>query len=302
MPRIFLINSDDFPCPGSHLLHTRKFLKSFENFGFTYGELNSTQDIAVAQLSSQDVVYFSNHGVSEAGPSTQQLTILEAIRLSGAFPIFWFWQRHSDLLSSMFGSRWILTGEHYRAQIVRESHEEIAEAFRKSENYVPLTFAASMTPEEIMGIEKKHTWDASFVGHRYQPLLNAGLLLSKHKVSIRYTPPFISEEKRVGYFKDSLVMLGWHSLGNIANGVVVERVFEGLAYGCVVVTDNPYALEATDGNAIFSTNRVEIIELIGRLKRDESLRASIVAKGRLWAASHGTYRSVTEKFLERIKS
>jgi hypothetical protein len=300
MPRAILLNTAEFPCPGSHLLHTRKFLNAFGPFGYEFVLIDSFEHLRDMALGPKDVVYFSNHGLKDEAMSTSQMLILEAIRSSGAFPIFWFWHEQSDLLNGLFGDRWILTGEHYRALVPLESHAVVSEAFRSSPNFVPLTFAASLSKEEINGVQKGSRWDASFVGHYYQRTLNTSLILSKAKVGIKYTPPFISEEARIRYFTDSMVVLGWHSSANASNGVVVERVFEGLAYGSVVITDNPFALEATDGNVIVSTDRHEILELIKRFKSDERLLKKTVDAGKSWVSSHGTYSSVVLNFLERI--
>ena len=300
MPKVILLNTSEFPCPGSHLLHTRKFLRSFEHFGYEFLEVETWSALIDLPLLASDILYFSDHGIKNDTLSGAQVQMLEQIGDSGPFPIFWFWQRQSELLDSIFGDRWILTGEQYRSKVVRETHQEASDAFRESENFVPLTFAASLTKEEISSVKRTEHWDATFVGHHYQRLLNTSLLLSPHKIAVRYTPPFISEERRVEFFTNSLVVLGWHSKGNITNGVVVERVFEGLAYGAVVITDNPFALEATDGNAIFSTDRAEIIDLLHRFKRDPQYWGKLSRSGQSWAAEHGTYLSVTRNFLERV--
>jgi hypothetical protein len=300
MPRVFLLNTDEFPCPGSHLLHTRKFLRSFEYFGFEFREADSWSTVLQSQPSPADIFYFSNHGIEADALSGEQMHVLEQVKKAGSFPIFWFWHSQEELLNAIFGERWILTGEHYRANVVRESHQFASEAFRSSPNFIPLTFAAALTKEQILGVQRGSQWDATFIGHHYKRRLNASLLLSPHKIAVRYTPPFISEEKRVSYFTNTLLVLGWHSSGNIANGVVVERVFEGLAYGAAVVTDNPFALEATDGNAIFATDRAEILALIERFKRDQQFWNRVSKSGQLWAADYGTYQSVTQRFLSRI--
>jgi len=300
MPKVILLNTHEFPCPGSHLLHTRKFLRSFEHSGYDFLEVEAWEAFDALPLSGADIVYFSDHGIKNDTLSDVQIQMLEQIRVSGPFPIFWFWQRQSALLNSIFGDRWILTGEHYRSKVVRETHQEASDAFRGSENFVPLTFAASLTKEEIASVKRADRWDATFVGHHYQRLLNASLLVSPHKIAVRYTPPFISEERRIEFFTNTLMVLGWHSKGNIVNGVVVERVFEGLAFGAVVVTDNPFALEATDGNVIFSTDRAEISDLLHRFKRDPQYWKELSQSGQRWASEHGTYLSVTRNFLERI--
>ncbi len=299
--RIALVNTLDFPCPGSHLLHARKLLSSLSSQGLSYQEISENDSAQLLELGEGDLVYISNHGLVGDVPSEFQLNILEKLAKSGVVPIFWFWHEQASLLDAIFGSRWILTGEHLRARNVLPTHEAYSQITSSRNNFVPSRFASALRPDQVGTIRRVNRFNASFVGHRYQRLLNLQLGISLPKVKIVYTPPFISEAERVDLFTSSHIVLGWHSTSNILNGNVVERVFEGLAFGSVVITDNPYALDATDGHVLFSDTYTQTRDYFERVIKDVAFRENLQKNGISWASSHGTYESVAASFVAKAR-
>lgn len=300
--RIALVNTSEFPCPGSHLLHARKLLGAFSSQGYAYQEITADASQTVFELREGDIAYISNHGLISGQPSSRQIEILDALAKAGVVPIFWFWHEHTELLDSIFGSRWILTGEHLRAKNVLPSHEVFARITNSRENFVPSRFASALQPFEIGKTPRTNLYNASFVGHRYQRVLNTRLSWTLPKVKIVYTPPFISEDERISLFTSSHIVLGWHSSSNIVNGNVVERVFEGLAFGSAVITDNPFALEATDGNVLFANTYSQTKEYFERIISDSRFRETLQETGKAWAKSHGTYDSVANSFITTARN
>jgi len=100
----------------------------------------------------------------------------------------------------------------------------------------------------------------------------------------------------------SKVALGWHSEGNIENHVVVERVFEGLAFGNVVVSDTPIARDVTDGIVEFADTYDATRDFLLRIKRDEAFRQKKMEQGFAWAKVNGTYSHVAKRFIDHFAS
>ena len=100
--RIFLVLLEDLPCPGSHYLHTRKFLEAFGTLGYEYGEIKVESDIQ--SIGSDDIVYISNHGVSR---EPNVLDLIQKIGERGAKYILWFWHELLDIAEAYFSSRYI---------------------------------------------------------------------------------------------------------------------------------------------------------------------------------------------------
>jgi hypothetical protein len=295
--KIHLVLLEEWPCPGSHYLHTRKFLKSFEDHGFEYCELKSISDIQ--RIERGDIVYLSNHGF---GKTEFPAEIFEAISTKGAYQILWFWHNHLELARSIFGTRFVLTGEHFYKKPFIEGHIKSWQLQNSITEYVPLTFASNLNPNEIGTFSRTDRYLAHFVGYGYKPEINKRLKFRFRGIKIQNTPPFISEEKRREIFLSSKVALGWHSDDNIKNNVVVERVFEGLAFGNVVISDTPVAQEITDGIVEFADTYDETKDFLIRIKKDDHLRQKKVEQGLAWAKAHGTYWHVAKRFIDHFES
>lgn len=293
------MNTEHFPCSGSHRLHTIRFLRTFEHFDFKFVELTNHIDLAKLELNPADIFYFSNHGISDELTS-HQLEFLHRLSQSRVHGIFWYWLDKRELLDSLFQARWVLTGEKLLSKHVLASHEK-ASVQLASEVGLPLQFGATIAPDEIEKVRRLDVWDVGYIGARYHPFINSIIKMQIPKVKIHYTPPFVEENYRISIYTNSKIVLGWHSSNNIQNGVIGERVFEALAYGAAVVTDNPYALEATDGNVFFASDAPSALEIIRRLQADKLLLDRTKLSGISWAKSFGTYHHVVPKFIERLK-
>lgn len=295
--KIHLILLDKWPCPGSHYLHTKKFLQSFEPHGYDYSEIKNEFEISL--ISPGDIVYLSNHGFNMGELPT---SIFEKISARNAFQILWYWHDFYALAAELFPGRFVLTGEHFHAKPLLEAHVKSWDIQQKIEEYVPLTFASSLLPSEIGTFARHDKYLAHFIGNGYKKEINNRLRLRFRGVKIVNTPPFISESKRQQIFLSSKVALGWHSDGNIQNNAVVERVFEGLAFGNLVISDTKMASEITEGIVEFSDTYEGTRDLLSRAKKDERFLQKKVEAGQIWAKSKGTYFHVAKNFLEFFDS
>ena len=297
MKRAILLNTPELPCPGTHYFHTAKFLSSFSEHGFIPIEASTLEQFISMSPDSGDIVYISNHGnTSESG-----IRVLQAISHLDCVFVLWFFH---DMLNSpdmpKF-KRWILTGEHFRRKPQTEPHVRFWEMQKQISNYVPLTFATSMRPNDIGKLQRNEQFKASFVGAPYQIEWCKKLHEEVEGILIRYTPPFIDEKQRIAIYLSSVVSLGFHSSNNMANSVLVERVFEGLALGNVVVSDNPVCEEATDGIVKFITSYESLQNEIDKWWNDPVSRKSQQQLGMSWSKSHGTYTAVSKSFIDMME-
>jgi len=294
--QVHLVLLDDLPCPGSHYLHTKKFLSGFENHGFTYNEIRLQSDLD--KINQGDIVYISNHGLEDGSIPTATLEILSS---KNSYFILWYWHKFIGIASQFFGDRWVLTGEHFHRKPILEGHVAAWEVQQSIQNYVPLTFASGLKPEQVGTFQRNEKYLAHFIGAGYKQKWNKKLTRDFDNILCLNTPPFIAEELRQEIFLSSGVGLGWHSDGNIENNVVVERVFEGLAFGNFVVSDTPMARELTDGIVEFVQDYDDLKFYISKFKKDSSFRTLKSEKGLNWAKNFGTYSHVANNFIRQIK-
>lgn len=294
--KVFLVTIGSWPCPGSHYLHTKKFLQAFESHGFEYHEISTVEDIDLINFG--DIVYLSNHGFSSGEIPFE---LFYKISQRGGFHILWYWHDHLEMAQNLFGERYILTGEHFYAKPTLIDHVRCWNIQHQISNFVPLTFASNLKPEVIGTLKRSDKYLAHFVGNGYQREINNRLRVRFRGIKIVNTPPFISEAERIQIFSSSKIALGWHSDGNIENHVVVERVFEGLAFGNVVISDTPTAVEITEGVVEFADSYPLAKEIILRVQKDEKFRLSKMEAGFEWARAHGTYWHVAQNFIDRFQ-
>ena len=106
----------------------------------------------------------------------------------------------------------------------------------------------------------------------------------------------LTYEERRDIALQSLFAFGFHSPENIANNHVTQRVFEGLAYGCVVLSDNPAAAKLTDGIVEYVGNREALVECMNRFIWDPAAVAAKRQAGYAWVKQWGTNRAAAAAF------
>lgn len=284
-----------WPCPGSHYLHTKKFLQAFESHGYAYHEISTVDQID--EIQPEDIVYLSNHGFTSG---IVPFDFLQKIGARGAFQILWYWHDHLETAQNLFGDKFILTGEHFYKKPQLLGHLRCWEIQKQIDNFIPLTFSSNLHPDEVGILPRGDRHLAHFVGNGYQKDINNRLRLRFRGIKIVNTPPFITELERRDIFLSSKIALGWHSEENIANHVVVERVFEGLAFGNIVISDTPTAAEITGGVVEFADSYSAAKEIVLRVKRDETFRLTKIKEGYSWAKAYGTYWHVARKFIDKF--
>lgn len=291
--KVILVNTPELPCPGSHYFHTRKFLSSFEYYGFEYAEINKNEDINNISLNSNDVVYVSNHGFDHGNYA---IALRQFLTLKKNNCNFILWHFHNHLgkeLCDNLPERHVFTGEHFF------THHPAFDVYRNLDNFVSLKFLSPMSPEIVGKVARNPVYDAQFVGAMYQPQLMQKLV-ERYKIAVQYTPPFINEDDRIRTFLMSHCTLGFHAEDNIKKRLVTERVVEGLSFGCLVISDNPAAPEFTDGCAEYAQNFEEYCNFLDRAKNDDAWRIKKQNAGYEFVKSKGTYIHLAKDFMNKL--
>lgn len=265
---------------------------SNHNFLYSFGQHRLKRSIpGLALLGANQADPFKT--LAKIGTSLQRALLPRLLRrcASQKLTVFaWFWFEHPELFANS-GADVIFVGERFWTTPNTDYHRAWAEFCRTHENSYMIQFAAAMSPSQVGEGCANDRYKVSFVGNRkYKPDWYSAFA-GREDCRVQPTPPYITEAERVDIYRNSQVSLGLHSPVNISNGVVVERIFEALAYGCVSVTDNPHAVHVTDGCAQLVTEREEMLQLVDRINRDPELRATLRRKGLAYARAHGTYQS-----------
>ncbi len=321
----YILDHFFLPTPRNHGFFVTKFSQGFQYHGYLVKRVKT-----LAEIQEPGFVMISNHSFYQ-GLVGRRYDWLERllVRLTSTFwgrPIdrfaarqkfrvidqlgrrirgrkiillAWFWHEHD----SFFLDRQlpvIFTGEYFFGE-PSPSHKSWYNYYLSRPNARPIKFAADIDPEKIgLNLPNKDI-AVSFIGNKsYKPEWLATLCATPH-CRLVPTPPYIPEADRIDIYRRSRISLGLHSVENIANRVVVERVFEAIAYGAICLTDNPAASGATDGQAIFVPDLAALQDKIKYFSSNPAALAEQRVGGLLWARANGTYAHEAKGFIALSK-
>lgn len=306
-----MINTGEYPTPVTHYYTASKFMNGFVYNGYITHEINSISELNNIQDSEDNVFLMSDHFYSLPNDSWMSVFDSWANKFQKSSWIFWHFHNiykfnYLDKSIDFPFKNYIFTGEHYRVvnDDVRAYWGGLIDWYTGHENYVKWPFAADVNPFEIENIvsKRKDIFDCGYVGASYkQEWTNQ--LRNTFNCFVHYYFPTLDEQTRIEKgFLDSKISLGFNSDSNAKLGLPTERVFEGLAYGCVVVTDCKVAEDATDGIVKYVSNYDQLFEFVSEYSNNEQLRKEKQKNGINFAKSQGTYYHVAREFISKIES
>ncbi len=296
MKKIININTKEIPCPGSHNHTSVKLCKGFQQNGFEFTELKTLDDIE--KYDSEETVFLiSNHFTTE-GDKSAVYSIGDKLKKSNF--ICWHFNAEPEILENMPFEKYIVTGEHYRKDPVHsKGHMDSHIRGTSLKEWVPFIFSSSLHPEEVGTLDRNIIYDSIFVGYPYKRNWISSLNNCFSYFSDAGTT-FISESDRISAYLSSRVCLGFHSDVNIKNSCVVERVFEGMSYGCAVITDNKAAEECTNGIVKYVSSLEETIYYIELYKNNPDIFKEIQESGYNFIKKEGTYYHLSQRMLSKF--
>ena len=208
--------------------------------------------------------------------------------------ICWYWR---DATFRPF-QKMIYTGEHY-FYLHSKSNELSDYEYMTRHEYVPLLLRANDSPNKIGAYPRTNLRDYCFMGGGYKmdwvPTIFTGLY---HRVIWNN---YLSYDERREIYLSSTFALGFQSDENIRTGHLSQRVFEGLAYGCVVFCENPLASAVTNGVIVHITSKDDLIEKMKFYKEHPDKIEEKQRLGYEWIKQYGTNRTSISLFLNKIK-
>lgn len=206
--------------------------------------------------------------------------------------ICWYW------LNKEFRpfSKMLYTGE-YVLNVSPENKEQI-EYFMCKE-FIPLKLRASEDPNKVGTYPRTLARDYCYMGGGYRmdwvPQEYTGIY---HRVIYDNYLPYAT---RRDIYLSSMFAFGFQSDVNIKGGHLSQRLFEGLAYGCVVLCENPMASQYTDGCIVYVSSKEDLLQKMNYYKTHPEEVERIQRRGYEWVKKQGTNRVTSTLIKERIK-
>jgi spore maturation protein CgeB len=261
-----------------------EFINGFSDFGYEISYITNIDD-----CKDKDILLLSNHIIN--------IDYLNKLNTINSNAVYILWYYHSVINQIPF-KKWILTGEYFHKTPRLQSHINLDNINKSINNFVPLMLRADEAPEKIGTYERKNEINGCFMGSPYKSDWVAGLAnIMYHDIInglINYN------ERRHNHLR-SKVAFGFSNDANILNYHPTQRIFEGLSYGCVVISDNEAARDMTDGIVEFVNNKEEFLQKYNYfLEHPEECRKKEL-EGYEWAKKYGTNRYSASLFLNKMK-
>jgi Glycosyl transferase family 11/Glycosyl transferases group 1 len=208
--------------------------------------------------------------------------------------ICWYWDKDNSFKPFQY---MIHTGEYY----IKKNNDCFGHSsYMMRSDFIPLKLRASESPEKIGTYPRNIVRDYCYMGGGYKmdwiPSEFNGIY---HRVIYNN---YLSYSERRNIYLSSTFAFGFQSDGNITVGHLSQRIFEGLAYGCIVLCENKLASEFTDGAVIHITSKQDLIDKMNYYKQYPDEIEKIQKKGYEWVKKYGTNRLTIQNLLDKIYS
>ena len=284
MPSVALVHTRKCPCFYTHFPACMEFLNGFTDYGYTVTCAKSLSDCR-----GKDILLLSNQAVN--------IQFLHKLSVINPDAVYILWCYHS-LIDQIPFKKFIITGEYFHYTPRMDSHIYVDAINKSIPNFVPLMLRADDSPASIGLYTKTYELDGCFMGTPYKPEWVAGLPnILYHDISHGF---FTYDERRAVHLK-SKIAFGFTSDANILNYHPTQRIFEGLAYGCVVLSDNEAARDLTGGIVEYVSSKEEFLSKYNYyLSHPEECKKKQL-EGYAWTKQYGTNRYSAALFLNKIK-
>lgn len=222
-----------------------------------------------------------------------------ATQCPSSIVIAWYWD-HPEYQPPF--PRLLLLSEHW---VHRHQASPARQMYMLRPDVVPLLLRAKEAPERIgTYFRPPPQRDYCFMGGGYKknwlPPSELGFTGLYHEVFHNNYMPY--EERREVYLS-SRFSLAFQSDWNIRTGHLSQRVFEGLAYGCIVFCENPLAEQYTRGAVLTVHSREDLWEKMREWKEaPEEKRKAQQERGYAWSRAFGTNRTSMGLLWRRIQA
>jgi hypothetical protein len=171
---------------------------------------------------------------------------------------------------------------------------------RSFKNNIPFLLRANEDPLLVGTYKKNIKYDFCYMGWRYC----ANLIPKKFKGvyhGVTKHSEFIEYEMRKQIYLSSLFALGFQSQSNIDSKHVSQRIFEGLTYGCIVLSNSLPACEQTNNIVIYVSSSDEADQIMTYYINNPELAEKKRKEGYEFSKQFGTNQLSAQKFIDLIQ-
>jgi hypothetical protein len=171
---------------------------------------------------------------------------------------------------------------------------------RSFKNNIPFLLRANEEPLLVGTYEKNIEYDFCYMGWRYcENLVPKKFKGIYHGVNNHNN--FFDYEKRKQIYLSSLFALGFQSQTNIDSQHVSQRIFEGLTYGCIVLSNSLPACQQTNNIVIYVSTCDEVEKIMTYYINNPELTEKKRKEGYQFSKQFGTNHLTAQNFINLIQ-
>jgi len=171
---------------------------------------------------------------------------------------------------------------------------------RSFKNNIPFLLRADEDPLLVGTYEKNIVYNFCYMGWNYcENLVPQNFKGLYHGVYDH--DKFLDYETRKKIYLSSLFALGFQAPENICGKHVSQRIFEGLAYGCIVLSNSLPACEQTNNIVIHVSTRDEVEQIMTYYINNPELAEKKRKEGYEFSKQFGTNQLAAQNFISLIK-
>lgn len=232
MKRVLILDCPEIGCP-------KVLVRVFQEFCGVFRRRKIPVDVihSLVEIQENDLVLMGDV-FRTATPAR-----LLAEHMRNAFYIGWYWhQQDTSMLPHFFH-----VYENVLSNTLLPEKLHVVQFMQQHSNSNPLLLRVDEDPIMIGTYPRECIYDFCFMGGRMCEWLVPSAPFKGVYWGVHDVDQYLSYEERRQIYLRSIFALGFQTSDNIVNGHVSQRIFEGMAYGCVVLSNSPYASLQTNG-------------------------------------------------------
>ncbi len=282
---IIILDCHEIGCPTVLLFVFKEFVGYFKRCNYNVKIVNN-----IKELHNNSIVLMGDF-INCNNP----VELLKSIAPCAIY-IGWYWHNiNTDNLQYFIYTYENMLNIHYNIARVNDLIK-----IRSFNNNIPLLLRADEDPLLVGTYEKNIIYDYCYMGWRYcenlVPIKFQGVY---HGVNDHNK--FFDYEKRKNIYLSSFFALGFQSSANISSKHVSQRIFEGLAYGCIVLSNSLPACEQTNNIVIHVSTRDDVEQIMTYYINNPEIADKKRKEGYEFSKQFGTNQFSAQKFINLIQ-
>lgn len=243
MREILILDSPEISCPYVLTIVFRELCGSLIRKGFNVKVIDKITDI------KDNSIVFMGDFINVDNPS--DLLYKQSVK---AIYIGWYWHKQNVQGLPYF----IHVYENVLSSNPKEDKIDMLKFMRERKNTCPLLLRANEDPTIIGLYKRKYVYDYCYMGGKMCTHLLPSNEFNGFCDARVCATEYMSYDERKKIYLSSLFALGLQTFDNCLNEHVSQRIYEGMAYGCVVLSNSLSASKQTDGIVVHFETKTDL--------------------------------------------